>query len=108
VDIQLTRLAHHDLAIDANLAISHCLLDFRQKHVCPRDGNGGSNIQTCVNLCVKVLVGEMSKRIKRDNLGGIRPLRLLLDLNWWLRVLKVGLVLESRDPNANQSQVKYW
>lgn len=105
MDVQLSCLIHEDLAIHVQTAILDLILELWDNHVCASNRNCGTNVQALFDFGFVVFTGEMAEGIHGDNLGDIGPLRLLLDLNRWFRVLKVWLVLSTSGSHVIGSDV---
>lgn len=101
MDVKLSCLVDHNLAVDLETAVVDLCLQLGNDHVCAGDSDGGADVEALVDLGFVVLTGEMAKGVHGDDLGGVGPLRLLVDGDWRLRVLEIGFVLGLKSIKEN-------
>ena len=93
VDVELSCVRDDNLAINSQSAAPDLCLDLGDEHMGARDGDSRTDIQTLINLLLVELGCHVPERIEGDDLGGVRPLGLLRNVDDRLRVIKDGPVL---------------
>lgn len=100
MDVKLSCFVDHNLAVDLEAAVVDLCLQLGDDHVCAGDGDGGADVEALVDLSLVVLTGEVAKGVHGDDLGGVGPLRLLVNGDWGLRVLEIGFMLGLKNMNV--------